>query len=132
MSTAQARVVAIDDHSVQLSVAEQSACGGCRSKSACGVGTTRDLPVDEETRQRLRIGDQVEVSMPTTLTLSLALMLYLPPVAGFIGGMLLAGALDSGDSAMLCCAVMGLIGGFALTRFMGRFVKPAPPTLRIL
>ena len=133
MSIAQARVVSIEADSVKLSIAEQSACGGCRSKSACGAGSTRDVAIDDSIRQRLRIGDQVEFMMPTSLTLRLALMLYLPPPTGFLVGIILCGLAGGSESASFGAGVLGLAAGFLASRWMSRFVKDqTSPEIRIL
>jgi sigma-E factor negative regulatory protein RseC len=133
MSTAQARVVSIEAHSVKVSVAEQSACGGCRSKSACGVGTTREVPVDTPLLARLHVGDQVEIQMPTGLTLRLVTLIYAPPIAGFMLGILLSSLASASDGQSLASGVLGLAAGFVVTRLASRLANlQANPEIRIL
>lgn len=130
MSTTQAQILAIEPGSIRVSVVEQSACGGCRSKSACGVGTVREIPVDEQTLKTLQIGDPVELILPTSVTLGLATLLYLPPALGFFAGMVIGNLFFSGDAIALVGGVLGLILGFALTWAINR-LKQMQKTITI-
>ena len=123
MSNTQARILSIEPHSIRVSVAEQSACGGCRSKSACGVGTIREIPVDNQTLESLRIGDQVELKLPTSITLGLAALLYLPPALGFLLGMAFSSLISDNEAIALACGVIGLALGFTLTWAINRLKR---------
>lgn len=125
MSITQARVVSIEARSIRVSVAEQSACGGCRSKSACGVGTIREIPVKEQIIKQLKIDDQVELTLPTAVTLGLACLLYLPPVFGFLLGMASGAYYYGSDALTLTGGVSGLIAGFLLTWGITKTTKTA-------
>lgn len=123
MSITQARIVSIETRAIRVSVAEQSACGGCRSKSACGVGTVREIPVDNQTLESLRIGDQVELKLPTSITLGLAALLYLPPALGFLLGMAFSSLISDNEAITLAGGVIGLALGFTLTWVINRFKR---------
>lgn len=133
MSTAQGRIVSIEGNSVKLRIAEQSACGSCHSKSACGVGSTREIHVDDFTRGRLRQGDKVELVMPGSLTLGLAAALYVPPAVGFLLGMVGVAGLGAGDGFALLGGFAGLATGMIASRLLARLVNAnAMPEVRLL
>lgn len=123
MSTAQGRVLAIGPHSIQLSMTEQSACGNCHSRKACGAGSTRELAADAQTLGELRVGDQVELHMHTGAALGLALLLYAPPAIGFVAGILLASAADARDAVCFVAGVAGLAAGFVVTRALSPYLS---------
>lgn len=123
MSITQVRIVSIETRAIRVSVAEQSACGGCRSKSACGVGTVREIPVDDQTLESLRIGDQVELKLPTSITLGLAALLYLPPALGFLLGMAFSSLISDNEAITLAGGVIGLALGFTLTWAINRLKR---------
>ncbi|GAA5172137.1 SoxR reducing system RseC family protein [Viridibacterium curvum] len=131
MSTTQGRIVGIVGNSVELAIAEQSGCGSCRSKSSCGVGTTRAVVVDDLTLSQLRQGDKVEISMPTAMTLGLAAALYIPPALGFLLGTVIATAWGAGDSLSLLAGLAGLVTGFFAARRLTTLLGTSPqPEIR--
>lgn len=123
MSNTQARILSIAPSAIRVSIAEQSACGSCRSKSACGVGTVRNIEVDKQKLEELKVGDHVELILPTAVTLGLACLLYLPPTFGFLLGMGLSNYGYGSDTISLLGGILGLMAGFALTWAITRFNK---------
>ena len=63
MMTAEGRIVVIRGQQAQIRIQPPSACGSCRTRSACGTGGERLLWVDLATDAR--VGDWVEMRMPT-------------------------------------------------------------------
>jgi sigma-E factor negative regulatory protein RseC len=61
-------------------------CQSCGSREACGVSGGRAMQIDLDNELGARVGDRVEVSLPTRSLMKLAFLLYLLPVLALILG----------------------------------------------
>jgi positive regulator of sigma E activity len=102
------RVVDIDD-SIEpgtILVEPQLACAGCRG---CFWRAARTIRVAAGKPEPFGKGDQVTLTLPSTLVVSSALSLYALPLSALAGGTLLGKAFDpTGDLGPMLGALCGL------------------------
>lgn len=63
-----------------------SACAGCHSKSACRPSETKEMIVEAINDINARVGDRVQVSVPTSSLLKATFLVYFVPVLALIAG----------------------------------------------
>ena len=105
-----------------VSVVRQSACGhDCETCAGCGA-QGGSLTVRAVTEIPVAVGDRVEIYSGNSRVLGIAALVYLAPVALFLAGYLLSGALPEtmryrcGGMAFL----LGMLGAVALDRLARR------------
>lgn len=124
MMTAEGRIVVIRGQQAQIRIQPPSACGSCRTRSACGTGGERLLWVDLATDAR--VGDWVEMRMPTAALNRAALVAYLLPAVTTLAAAALAA--PAGDAVAAGAAGVGLAIGLVLMRILGhRLAAKAAP-----
>ncbi|AOP43968.1 SoxR-reducing system protein RseC [Edwardsiella piscicida] len=101
-------------------------CSGCRARQGCGSAALAEL--GPQTRHQLRLavsqplqpGQRVEIGLQEASVLRSALLVYITPLVGLLGGGS-AGQLWLGsDGASALCALAGGVLGFTLARRWAR------------
>lgn len=123
MIEARVRVVSAGNGIAWVEPTEQSGCGGCQARSACGVGGLSKvlrigrapIPVDcGETHP----GEELVVSLDEADLLKASLLAYLlPALLAIVGAALLA---DYGDLASVIAMLVGALGGLLIARLISR------------
>ncbi|WP_035382709.1 SoxR reducing system RseC family protein [Ferriphaselus sp. R-1] len=125
MIETSARVVSVESGVVRIEPTTQSGCGGCKSRSSCGVsGLAKyfsnsrqaiaircDVPVElgEELQLRMSEGDLFKAGLFAYL---------LPSVLALVGAGMVT-SFGGGDAAAVVGAVAGFVLAFLLTRVTG-------------
>lgn len=120
MIDAAVRVVAVQDGRALVQATQQSGCGACSSREACGVsglgkyfsGSRKTIAVTCDAN--VKAGDELQITLPESDLLKAGLLAYLlPTVLALVGAGIASGY---GDVA----AVAGAAGGVALGFLLGR------------
>lgn len=134
---ARARVLRIHDGRATLACDEATGCGACGSARGCGLrgfgshGRRRlDVPAQRDGSAPLEAGESVALSVADGDLLRIAARLYLPPLAGLLGGPVLAhyAVGQGGDGMAAAGAVCGLAAGWLVAR---AWAKTAPPEVLV-
>ena len=123
-----ARVVSSDNGTVMVQPSTQSGCGGCGSRSMCGVsglgkyfsGNRKSIAVKCDAN--VRAGDELQLSMSEGDMLKAGLLAYLLPSVLALVGAGVAAAYGWGDAG----AVLGAAAGVALGLLLGRLTGWVP------
>lgn len=118
----EARVITIEGDQLVLEAETRSSCNACEVKSGCGTSVLAKWVGRKFTRFQVkntvdaRVGDQVVVGLPESALVSGSLTIYLLPLLGLIGAVVLADILLAADMASRdpVIALSGL-AGFALS-----------------
>ena len=123
MIETSARVVSSDNGTVLIQPNNQSGCGGCGSRSVCGVsglgkyfsGNRKAIAVQCDAN--VRPGDELQLSMDEGDMLKAGLLAYLlPSVLALVGAGVAAA---HGDLAAVLGAALGIALGLMLGRLSG-------------
>lgn len=123
MTERNTRVLHVDGTHVTVGVEADAGCSGCRSQSLCGSGAAprqHVLIAPPDLASSLRPGDAVALDIDDGVPMRAALLAYLPPMAGLLGGIVSGMIAGLPDGALLVCAAFGLAGGSAITRIGAR------------
>jgi sigma-E factor negative regulatory protein RseC len=120
-----ARVLTQKDGIAQIEPITASACGGCQSRSSCGVSglgkyfSAKRKAIDIRCEATVRAGDEVALSMSEGDLLKAGLLVYLLPsvLALIVAGV--AASLGWGDVGAVLGMVLGFVAGFLLARASG-------------
>ena len=123
-----ARVVSSDNGTVMVQPSTQSGCGGCGSRSVCGVsglgkyfsGNRKAIAVKCDAN--VHAGDELQLSMNEGDMLKAGLLAYLLPSVLALVGAGVAAAYGWGDVG----AVLGAVAGVAVGLLIGRFTGWVP------
>lgn len=128
-----ATVIALEDDSVWVETQRRGSCDSCAANKGCGQGMlSRIVPgrehyiralVDREQRQRLAVGDQVEIVVPDELVLKASLIVYLVPLSMLLLGMFAGAWVLPGDPGSIAGGAAGLLLGAALVRWHAHCVR---------
>lgn len=121
MESRLAKVVAVGRERVTVSVAA-AACPRCAAGRGCGAGLLgprppTELPVKAAPGVALKPGDSVRLELVPARLLRAAWLAYGLPLAGLVGGALLAAYLVPGAEPM---AVLASAGGLVTGALLGR------------
>ena len=127
------RAIVVEAHNgmMTIEVQQQSACGGCQVKSACGTSLLSSLFKQRATQLRVEnsldasAGDHVVVGIDESEMVSGSVRLYLWPLLGLIGGAIAAQTLVNPSESS---AIIGGLSGMALVFWL---LKQRKETLRI-
>lgn len=119
-----ARVVAVDNAQVWLSAEQPASCGSCATRSACGSGAARSTASWRVPRSLgpglapLTLGDTVRIGVDRSALNRASLSAFALP----LGTMLIAaiGMQDAGDGVAIAAALVGLLVGVAMARWLTR------------
>jgi positive regulator of sigma E activity len=127
-----ARVTEVLDGRARLTCDRAPACGACAGSRGCALRWL--VPAGESILEVSAVaahGVALEAGQPVTVEVAdgelqrAAARLYLPPLAGLVGGPLLAfGAFGAGDGVALAAAAGGMILGWTAAR---GWVRRSPP-----
>jgi sigma-E factor negative regulatory protein RseC len=120
-----ARVVSADNGTVMVQPSAQSGCGGCGSRSVCGVsglgkyfsGNRKSIAVKCDAN--VRAGDELQLSMNEGDMLKAGLLAYLLPSVLALVGASVATAYGWGDVGAVLGATAGVAAGLLIGRFTG-------------
>jgi sigma-E factor negative regulatory protein RseC len=123
-----ARVVSSDNGTVMVQPSAQSGCGGCQSRSVCGVsglgkyfsGNRKSIAVKCDAN--VRPGDELQLSMNEGDMLKAGLLAYLLPSVLALVGASVAASYGFGDVG----AVLGAAAGVAVGLLIGRLTGWVP------
>ena len=125
MIETSARVVSASNGSALVEPNTQSGCGGCQSRSSCGVsGLGKYFSHNRKTiavqcDANVRAGDELHLSMSEGDLLKAGLLAYLLPTVLALAGAGTAAALGLGDVGAVLGAANGMAAGFLLGRWTG-------------
>ncbi len=123
-----ARVLTAENGTVMVEPTAQSGCGGCSSRSVCGVSglgkyfSHNRKAIAIKCDANVKAGDELELSMDEGDLLKAGMMAYLLPSVLALLGAGGAAALGLGDVG----AVLGAAAGVALGILLGRLTGWAP------
>jgi sigma-E factor negative regulatory protein RseC len=123
-----ARVISADDGTVMVEPSTQSGCGGCQSRSVCGVAglgkyfSGNRKAIEVKCDANVRAGDELQLSMSEGDMLKAGLLAYLLPSVLALVGAGIGASLGLGDVA----AVLGAAAGIALGLLVGRLIGWVP------
>lgn len=134
MTVEKARVISIepssegDNGALWVEIFQQSTCGSCEAKGACGQGVlsrwlsrgSHSIRVlcDKGQADFFTVGQWVEIGVPDGVVLKASLMAYLLPLLGMIAVAVVFDSLfqDGGDFFALIGGIIGFVAGLALVR----------------
>jgi sigma-E factor negative regulatory protein RseC len=120
-----ARVVTAENGTVMVEPSTQSGCGGCQSRSVCGVSglgkyfSHNRKAIAVQCDANVRAGDELQLSMSEGDLLKAGLMAYLLPTVLALVGAGVAAAFGWGDVGAVLGAASGMAAGFLLGRLTG-------------
>jgi sigma-E factor negative regulatory protein RseC len=79
-------VESISQRKAVVRIQKGAQCKNCSSREGCGVSGGREMQIDLENELGAKVGDYVEISLPTRSLMKLSLLVYLLPVLALIVG----------------------------------------------
>ncbi len=125
MIAAPVRVVSAGNGRAQVEPTAQSGCGGCQSRSSCGVSglgkyfSSNRKVIEVQCDASVRAGDELQLSMSEGDLLKAGLLAYLLPTVLALAGAGIAAAYGLGDVGAVLGAAAGIATGFLLGRLSG-------------
>jgi sigma-E factor negative regulatory protein RseC len=129
-----ARVVTAENGTVMVEPSTQSGCGGCASRSSCGVSglgkyfSHNRKAIAVQCDANVRAGDELQLSMSEGDLLKAGLMAYLLPSVLALVGAGIAASFGLGDVGAVFGAAAGIALGFLLGRLTGWVPKMSVKT----
>lgn len=123
MIEARVRVISHANGIAWVEPTEQSGCGGCQAKSACGVGGLSKVVRIGRAPIAVNCGDaqpgeELVLSLNESDLLKAGLLAYLlPALLAIVGAALLA---EQGDVAAVIATLAGALSGLFIARFISR------------
>lgn len=120
-----ARVVSADNGTILVEPSNESGCGGCNSRSVCGVsGLGKYFSNNRKTiavscDAGVRAGDELQLSMSESDMLKAGLLAYLLPSVLALVGAGVGATLGLGDEGAVLGAAAGVAFGLLLGRLTG-------------
>ena len=112
----------------RVRIERSASCSHCESRGACQVVGGKSMVIDVSNALHAKVGDRVEIGVPTNSFLKLAILVYLLPVIALIIGAVLGRAW--GQSFGLQSSLAAVLGGglfmgltFALLKKFDRTAK---------
>ena len=128
MIETSARVVSAESGVVRIEPATESGCGGCKSRSSCGVSGLGKYFSSTRSAIEIRcdvpvvIGDELQLSMSEGDLFKAGLLAYLLPSVLALVGAGIVTTLGGGDVG----AVLGAVAGFCIAFLLARWTGWAP------
>lgn len=122
MIETSARVISSVNGTVLVEPAMESGCGGCKSRSTCGVSdlgkyfSTNRKAIAVRCDASVSAGDELNLSMSESDFLKAGLLAYLLPSVFTIAGAGIAASLDFGDAGAVLGAASGFVSGMLIVR----------------
>ena len=120
----------ISHEKAEVTVCRQSACGhNCADCSGCSAeGMAHNLTVTAHNLCCAGVGDTVVVESESSRVLGMAFVIYLLPLALFLGGCITASsALHMGEGGSLIVGFICTVPGFLAARLLDRRVRAKRP-----
>jgi sigma-E factor negative regulatory protein RseC len=125
MIETSAKVVSSGNGTVLIQPNNASGCGGCQSRSVCGVsglgkyfsGNRKAIPVACDAD--VRPGDELQLSMDEADMLKAGLLAYLLPSVAALVGAGVVSAYGGGDLMAVLGAAVGVMTGLLIGRITG-------------
>lgn len=123
-----ARVVSADNGTILVEPSNESGCGGCKSRSVCGLSglgkyfSGNRKAIEVRCDASVRAGDELQLSMSEGDMLKAGLLAYLLPSVLALVGAGIAASFGLGDVG----AVFGAAAGIALGLLLGRLTGWVP------
>lgn len=120
-----ARVVSADNGTILVEPSNESGCGGCKSRSVCGVSglgkyfSGNRKAIEVHCADGVRVGDELQLSMSEGDMLKSGLLAYLLPSVLALIGAAVGATLGLGDVGAVLGAVVGIAVGLLLGRLSG-------------
>jgi sigma-E factor negative regulatory protein RseC len=120
-----ARVVSTDNGSILVEASNESGCGGCKSRSVCGVSglgkyfSGNRKAIEIKCDSSVRVGDDLQLSMSEGDMLKAGLLAYLLPSVLALVGAGVAASLGRGDAIAVLGAAAGVATGLLIGRITG-------------
>lgn len=120
-----ARVVSSENGTVMVEASAQSGCGGCQSRSVCGVSglgkyfSGNRKAIEVKCDANVRAGDELQLSMDEGDMLKAGLLAYLLPSVLALVGAVVATAYGLGDVGAVLGAAAGVATGLLIGRITG-------------
>ena len=105
---------------VRLRLQPSADCAGCACRSACAADEANEQFVSVILPDDASPGERVRLQLPESALPLAALLGYLRPVVGLLGGAMLFRLASNADVAPVLGAVVGLAGGLLLVRRIAR------------
>jgi sigma-E factor negative regulatory protein RseC len=120
-----ARVVSTDNGTMLVEPSNESGCGGCKSRSACGVSglgkyfSGNRKAIEVHCDSSVREGDELQLSMSEGDMLKSGLLAYLLPSVLALVGAGVGASFGLGDIGAVLGAALGVAAGLLLGRLSG-------------
>jgi len=120
-----ARVVSTDNGTRLVEPSNESGCGGCKSRSVCGVSglgkyfSGNRKAIEVHCDSSVRTGDELQLSMSEGDMLKSGLLAYLLPSVLALAGAGAGASLGLGDIGAVLGAASGVAVGLLLGRLSG-------------
>lgn len=121
------RVVAVENDALWVETIRQSTCNACSAEKVCGQGIMNRMgsgkrhhlkvPLDGRDPQDFQPNDEVTIRVPDGALVGAALLVYLVPLLGLIGGMLF---FEARFAEPAIGALLGFGSGLGLVWLHGR------------
>ena len=134
----QARVVAIDDGTVEMEVQRHTACDACSVNKGCGTGVlakaigVRPMQIRARSNLSLNVGDIVIVGIEDQMLVRSSFLVYALPmlmllVGAFFGELMATNlAVENSDIVTIAGGVIGLAVGFFWLRLFSMRMSADP------
>ena len=126
MLTEQAQIIEIEKLRVKVAVKSANGCGSCSAKAGCGTGILDRwlnpthifwLDLSQDTKNKLQIGDLLEIGVDENAFVRNTLLLYLLPILIFFIAAGLGFAVG-GEIVSILAGIAGLISGAVLANYL--------------
>ncbi len=86
MLTQEGVVEKLLEQRARIRIKRSSSCSSCESRGVCHTLNDREATIEVENHLHARVGDRVEISMPTQSLLRASLLVYILPIVTLIFG----------------------------------------------
>lgn len=131
----QGRVVAIEADALWVETIQTSTCGACRARSGCGqralagvlrTASTLRISLAGRAPENFYLDQQITIGIPDHVVVAGSLAVYLLPLLAMLLGAGLATRIGAGELGVVLTALLGLLAGGALVRFLSWRVRSNP------
>lgn len=99
----------LNNNKALVNVQKSSHCSTCQSRGSCHVMDGRDTLIEVDNDLHAKVGDRVEITVPTTTLLKLSILVYFVPILALLVGAYLGAAWAS--SFQLEATLASVLGG---------------------
>jgi sigma-E factor negative regulatory protein RseC len=131
MLETRAIVIHVQGHEALVEAKGGGGCGHCDSEKGCGSGKlsklfcTKPRQFTVLNEANARVGEEVQITLPDGLLLRSSMLMYVLPLFLLMSGGMLGALLSTDevtkDGYAALGALIGLVSGFALARWVSRY-----------